>query len=495
LARDALIGEGHHVLGGYMSPINDLQGKTGTPAEHRVKMCQLAVTDSPFVMVDPWEAMQTFPQKAFSVLSRVEKTIGASDYYPEEKIKVMLLCEANVLESFATTGTNSEQIEALHGEHGIVCISRDGNNVRKTIYDHDLLYENRVLSLMQNLINDKVNDGVRPDDAQSDVLMEIQVSLWIRRFLAFQDKTVIAERLSCFLVSSYIAAILCRHGQLVEKNEPVSSLMLHSVMSGHHGQHSGHGNKVKNTLRGDFYVNCNEDKDLVLGVPWLHSLGNFTQDHQIIESRLKLDGQEVVLPSMTHGIPQVATTKRRGRTFGRRQYIWATHNENMRLANNEDAIIEDDKFVDAKGFILHTNRGPLILGLRMKHKGFEEGTTQLRTAGRAKPRPSFGQPWRPVQQGNNIVGHPACWKRSKRLLLYCNMPAAWLKLLQSIAVDPQQEHTSQHPMKEEVTRLLHQLVVSSITTITDPRGQQGRVPTVLRTQQSFLHVFQMPIQH
>ncbi|KAH9295825.1 hypothetical protein KI387_039413 [Taxus chinensis] len=108
---------------------------------------------------------------------------------------------------------------------------------------------------------------------------------------------------------------LCHHGQLVEKNEPMSSLMLHSIMGGHHGQHSGHGDKVKNTLSGDFYVNCNEDTDLVLGVPWLHSLGKFTQDYQIMELRLKLDGQEVVLPSMTHGIPQVATAKRRGRNF------------------------------------------------------------------------------------------------------------------------------------------------------------------------------------
>ncbi|KAH9291326.1 hypothetical protein KI387_043484, partial [Taxus chinensis] len=69
--------------------------------------------------------------------------------------------------------------------------------------------------------------------------------------------------------------------------------------------------------------------DLVLGVPWLHSLGKFTQDYQTMELKLKLDDQEVVLPSMTHGIPQVATAKRRGRTSGRRQDIWATHNETL----------------------------------------------------------------------------------------------------------------------------------------------------------------------
>ncbi len=31
------------------------------PAEHRIKMCQLATQDSPFVMVDPWEVSCPIP--------------------------------------------------------------------------------------------------------------------------------------------------------------------------------------------------------------------------------------------------------------------------------------------------------------------------------------------------------------------------------------------------------------------------------------------------
>lgn len=30
-------------------------GKGLAPAEHRIRMCQLAVADSPIIMVDPWE--------------------------------------------------------------------------------------------------------------------------------------------------------------------------------------------------------------------------------------------------------------------------------------------------------------------------------------------------------------------------------------------------------------------------------------------------------
>eukprot|EP01018_Ginkgo_biloba_P040175 Gb_30853 [translate_table: standard] len=170
LARDALISEGHHVLGGYMSPINDLQGKTVTPAEHRIKMCQLATTDSHFIMVDQWEAKQNFPQKATSVLSKLENALGTSDYYPEEKIRVMLLCGSDVLESFATAGTNADQIEALCDEHGIVCISRDGNSIRKCIYDHDFLYENK-----RNIIvvDDWISNGNTSSKVRWNLLLKL----------------------------------------------------------------------------------------------------------------------------------------------------------------------------------------------------------------------------------------------------------------------------------------------------------------------------------
>lgn len=35
-------------------------GKGLAPAEHRIRMCQLAVADSPFLMVDPWEVSAAF---------------------------------------------------------------------------------------------------------------------------------------------------------------------------------------------------------------------------------------------------------------------------------------------------------------------------------------------------------------------------------------------------------------------------------------------------
>jgi hypothetical protein len=53
----------HHefeIIGAYFSPVSDAYAKPGlAPAHHRVKMCELAVLDSNWIMVDPWEATQS----------------------------------------------------------------------------------------------------------------------------------------------------------------------------------------------------------------------------------------------------------------------------------------------------------------------------------------------------------------------------------------------------------------------------------------------------
>lgn len=48
-------------------------------------------------------------------------------------------------------------------------------------------------------------------------------------------------------------------------------------------------------VRDDFYVVDIGDTDVVLGVQWLHSLGEYTIDYQTMELKFKHDGKEVVL--------------------------------------------------------------------------------------------------------------------------------------------------------------------------------------------------------
>ncbi|CAI5976459.1 unnamed protein product, partial [Closterium sp. NIES-65] len=47
------------------------------PAKERVAMCQLACADSPFIMVDPWEASQQCYQRTLCVLRRLHQTLNA----------------------------------------------------------------------------------------------------------------------------------------------------------------------------------------------------------------------------------------------------------------------------------------------------------------------------------------------------------------------------------------------------------------------------------
>lgn len=49
----SFIVELNHVL--VLIPVHVEMGKGLAPAEQRIRMCELAVADSPFIMVDPWE--------------------------------------------------------------------------------------------------------------------------------------------------------------------------------------------------------------------------------------------------------------------------------------------------------------------------------------------------------------------------------------------------------------------------------------------------------
>ncbi|KAF8116940.1 hypothetical protein N665_0014s0196 [Sinapis alba] len=147
LARDALRSEGFHVLGGYMSPVNDAYKKEGLlSAEHRLEMCNLACESSDFIMVDPWEASQDCYQRSLVVLSRVKTSLTNNPLVPMvlESLKVMLLCGSDLLQSFCTPGVwIPEQVKSICKDYGIVCIRREGQDVENMIFGDRILYETR----------------------------------------------------------------------------------------------------------------------------------------------------------------------------------------------------------------------------------------------------------------------------------------------------------------------------------------------------------------
>ncbi|KAI7758349.1 hypothetical protein M8C21_013710 [Ambrosia artemisiifolia] len=143
LARDALNSKGFHVVGGYMSPVNDAYKKKGLlPAEHRISMCQLACKSSEFVMVDDWEAKQSSFQRSLTVLSRIRSFFCDNGLIPNASLKVMLVCGSDLLESFAIPGVwIPEQVRGIIRDYGVVCIRREGQDIDKIISSDEILTE------------------------------------------------------------------------------------------------------------------------------------------------------------------------------------------------------------------------------------------------------------------------------------------------------------------------------------------------------------------
>ena len=67
------------MVGGYMSPVNDAYAKPGlAPAEHRLRMAELAVASSPLIMVDSWEVAQPGYSRTLTVMQRVQHKLEES---------------------------------------------------------------------------------------------------------------------------------------------------------------------------------------------------------------------------------------------------------------------------------------------------------------------------------------------------------------------------------------------------------------------------------
>ncbi|XP_073035375.1 nicotinamide/nicotinic acid mononucleotide adenylyltransferase-like [Primulina eburnea] len=166
LARDALNLQGFCVIGGYISPVNDAYKKKGlVHAQHRVTTCDLACRSSNFIMVDSWEASQDTYQRTSIVLSRVRTSLcERADVYPMS-LKVMLLCGSDLLESFTIPEVwIREQVKTICKDFGLVCISRDGQDIENIILNDDTLNQ-----LKDNI---KIVDEVVPSRISSTGLRD-----------------------------------------------------------------------------------------------------------------------------------------------------------------------------------------------------------------------------------------------------------------------------------------------------------------------------------
>ncbi|NXS28973.1 NMNA1 adenylyltransferase, partial [Pomatostomus ruficeps] len=180
LAKDYFHETGKYkVIKGIISPVGDAYKKKGLiSASHRVTMAQLATKNSDWVEVDDWESCQSEWLETLKVLryhqqklSSPDVTNSLQDAVPMTKLgrkrkqepnrhepikkknrspvvksvpQVKLLCGSDMLESFGIPNLwKSEDITEIVEKHGLVCISRAGNNVQKFIYESDILWRHK----------------------------------------------------------------------------------------------------------------------------------------------------------------------------------------------------------------------------------------------------------------------------------------------------------------------------------------------------------------
>jgi hypothetical protein len=78
-------------------------------------------------------------------------------------------------------------------------------------------------------------------------------------------------------------------------------------------------------VRDTFYVVDLFDKDVVLGVQWMITLGKITTNYQILEMGFRdRDGKKVVLRGMSTGAPRTVSAKRMERIFIHGEVAYAT---------------------------------------------------------------------------------------------------------------------------------------------------------------------------
>ncbi|MFT7804397.1 nicotinamide/nicotinic acid mononucleotide adenylyltransferase 1 [Arapaima gigas] len=175
LARDYLQDTGKYcVVKGIISPVGDAYKKKGLiEALHRIKMARLATETSDWIEVDGWESEQPEWLETAKVMRHHYKELVCAEPNVEEvdtvragrkrkyketdsscedlsskhcradSPRLMMLCGADVLESFAVPGLwKLEDLEEI-ASNGLVCMTRSGNDAEAFIYRSDLLWRHR----------------------------------------------------------------------------------------------------------------------------------------------------------------------------------------------------------------------------------------------------------------------------------------------------------------------------------------------------------------
>ncbi|KAF2718400.1 Nucleotidylyl transferase [Polychaeton citri CBS 116435] len=128
------------VVGAYLSPVGDAYKKTGlVKAEHRINMCSLAVQQSSWISVDPWEALHSEYLETAKVLDHFEHEInevrgGVETPEGKKKCRIALLAGADLIQTMSTPNVWApKDIDYILRSYGAFIVERTGTDIDEAL--------------------------------------------------------------------------------------------------------------------------------------------------------------------------------------------------------------------------------------------------------------------------------------------------------------------------------------------------------------------------
>ncbi|KAI5369733.1 Putative Cytidyltransferase-like domain, nicotinate/nicotinamide nucleotide adenylyltransferase [Septoria linicola] len=128
------------VVGAYLSCVGDAYKKTGlVKAEHRINMCSLAVQQSSWISVDPWEALHSEYLETAKVLDHFDHEInevigGVETPVGKKKCRIALLAGADLIQTMGAPGVWADKdIDYILRNFGAFIVERSGTDIDEAL--------------------------------------------------------------------------------------------------------------------------------------------------------------------------------------------------------------------------------------------------------------------------------------------------------------------------------------------------------------------------
>lgn len=144
MAKDELHNKTNfQVVGGFISPTSDAYEKKGLVlAAHRLKMCELAIASSPWIVCDSWEAQQPSWATTAMALSSFRARLDANGL---NNVGIKLVAGADLIQSFQVPNLWAfDDLEFIVGKIGLVVVERWNSDIAEFLLTDRILYKHRV---------------------------------------------------------------------------------------------------------------------------------------------------------------------------------------------------------------------------------------------------------------------------------------------------------------------------------------------------------------